>query len=114
MTHLDQAEKQKISSKVWQDRGGGRGYGFVTRKVTKYLCRHRVKTIPQLSDVSTERGSVITTTNKSPNLSEPGRKDANNLTGFMGASSGDFESETYVDLGGLSQREEKMWSATGD
>ena len=84
MTHLDQAEKQKISSKVWQDRGGGRGYGFVTRKVTKYLCRHRVKTIPQLSDVSTERGSVITTTNKSPNLSEPGCKDENILTGFMG------------------------------
>ena len=114
LTHLDQAEKQKISSKVWQDRGGGRGYGFVTRKVTKYLCRHRVKTIPQLSDVSTERGSVITTTNKSPNLSEPGRKDENILTGFMGTSSGDFESETCMDLDGLSQRKEKMWSATGD
>ena len=114
LTHLDQAEKQKISSKVWQDRGGGRGYGFVTRKVTKYLCRHRVKTIPQLSDVSTERGSVITTINKSPNLSEPGRKDENILTGFMGASSGDFESETCMYLDGLSQRKEKLWSATGD
>ena len=104
LTHSDQAERQKISSQVWKDRGGGRGYGYVTRK---YLCRHRVKTIPQFSNVSKERGSVIITIKESPNLSEPRRKDVENiLTGFVGASSGEFESETFTDQDGLSQRKE--------
>ena len=31
-------KKLSVSSKKWCDRGGGRGYGWRTQKVTKYIC----------------------------------------------------------------------------
>ena len=56
LTYLDQADKGSRTSKVWKHRGGGRGFGYVTRKVSKYVRRKRV--IPQCSEVPVERGSV--------------------------------------------------------
>ena len=60
----------KVSSKVWKDRGGGRGYGWVTRKVMKYRC------IVEPS-LSTERGfsprsesEICATRNKNKSESE--------------------------------------------
>ena len=37
--HQKMSFKYQVTSKVWRDRGGGRGYGFVSRKVTKRICR---------------------------------------------------------------------------
>ena len=42
MTNSDQAEKRIIPSNVWKDKGGGKGFGYVTRKVTKYVSRKRM------------------------------------------------------------------------
>ena len=42
MTHQSNTEKGIISSKSWKDRGGGRGFGWVTQKTTKYLCVSRL------------------------------------------------------------------------
>ena len=103
-THGDQAEQRVISSQVWKDRGGGRGYGYVTRKVKKYVCKKRVITIPHLSDASKRKGLVINNTKKSRNLSEPGH-DRNILTGFMGTCSAGFESENLLDQDGLPEEE---------
>ena len=38
VTHEIMAKKIQVTSKKWVDRGGGRGHGHVTRKVTKYAC----------------------------------------------------------------------------
>ena len=47
----------QITSKVWKDRGGGRGYGYVSKKVKKPVCR--AKNIPPtVSNISTEERSV--------------------------------------------------------
>ena len=35
--HQKMSSKYQVTSKVWRDRGGGRGYGFVSRKVTKRI-----------------------------------------------------------------------------
>ena len=40
--HDYQAKKVAISSKSWKDRGGGKGYGWVTKKVNKFICVKRV------------------------------------------------------------------------
>ena len=37
-THGVKAEKSMVSTKKWKDRGGGRGFGYVTVKSTKYYC----------------------------------------------------------------------------
>ena len=37
-THKVKAKKILVTSTKWKDRGGGRGYGNVTSKVTKYIC----------------------------------------------------------------------------
>ena len=99
LSHSDQAEKRIIPSKVWKDRGGGKGFGYVTRRVTKYVCSKKIKTIPKYSDVSEKRklGCNI------------------NLTGIEGASSnGQFESEINLDQDGLVDNKENTGSATGD
>ena len=36
--HQVPGEKITIPSKVWKDRGGGRGFGYVTKKSTRYIC----------------------------------------------------------------------------
>ena len=73
-THLNQAKKRVIPSKVWKDRGGGRGYGYVTKRVTSYACKKRVITItlPHVYDAPVKGGLLIINNIKSRNLSEPG------------------------------------------
>ena len=39
--HDYQAKKVAVSSKSWKDRGGGKGYGWVTKKVNKFICVKR-------------------------------------------------------------------------
>ena len=53
----------KVTSKVWQDRGKGRGYGYVVRKVTKYRCSVRNFT-PEVSDISPEICAGLNIANK--------------------------------------------------
>ena len=33
----------KISSQKWRDRGGGRGFGYVTIKSTKFICKPKIE-----------------------------------------------------------------------
>ena len=87
-THNKTARKTYIVAKKWKDRGGGKGFGYVSNKVVKYICQARVKTheITPISDSSIEilGGSV------SENIA--GRKSLN-IT-----HRGDlhlFESESY-------------------
>ena len=47
----------QITSKVWKDRGGGRGYGYVSKKVKKPVCRAK-HIPPTVSNISTEERSV--------------------------------------------------------
>ena len=35
LTHHCQAEKRVMTSKVWKDRGSGRGFSYITKRVTK-------------------------------------------------------------------------------
>ena len=35
--------KTSVTSKKWGDRGGGRGYGYITRKTSKYVCKPGLK-----------------------------------------------------------------------
>ena len=36
--HQVPGKKLPIPSKVWKDRGGCRGFGYVTKKSTRYIC----------------------------------------------------------------------------
>ena len=60
-THEQIAKKIAVTSKKWQDRGGGKGFGFVSRKQTKYICSARgMETRLQTNNSDTQmRGSVI-------------------------------------------------------
>ena len=44
-------KKVGVSSKKWCDRGGGRGYGWRTHKVTKYICsaKNKINNRPNIS-----------------------------------------------------------------
>ena len=55
--------KYQVTSKVWRDRGGGRGYGFVSRKVTKRICRAG-KDLPTESNNSTNTRDMSNMANK--------------------------------------------------
>ena len=68
-THGVQAKKSQISSQKWRDRGGGRGFGYVTVKSTKYLCKPGILA-KRIDHIEPE----------SRNLDKPGCED-NNLTG---------------------------------
>ena len=48
--------KRNITSKKWKDRGGGRGFGWVSQKTTKYLCEPGIvaKRKPSVSNISKE------------------------------------------------------------
>ena len=50
-THQVQGEKFQIPVTKWKDRGGGRGFGNVTRKITKYRCKFKNSTLvdPKIS-----------------------------------------------------------------
>ena len=70
-THGERAEKTLITSKKWRDRGGGRGFGYVTVKSTKYYCKPGVIAKKSI-DIDQE----------SRNLDMPGSV-SNNLTGLV-------------------------------
>ena len=42
----------EVTEQKWKDRGGGKGFGFVRKKVKKYRCR-RLNTGPDASSIST-------------------------------------------------------------
>ena len=50
--HDIKMKKLSVSSKKWCDRGGGRGYGWKTQKVTKYICtaKNIINKGPDISD----------------------------------------------------------------
>ena len=70
-THREQTEKTLISTKKWRDRGGGRGFGYVTVKSTKYYCKSGVIAKKSI-DIDQE----------SRNLDMPASV-SNNLTGLV-------------------------------
>ena len=70
-THGVKAEKTRVSTTKWKDRGGGRGFGYVTTKSTKFYCK---------SGIIAKKG--LTITEESRNLDMPD-SDYNNLTGFV-------------------------------
>ena len=112
LTHQCQAEKRVITSKVWKDRGAGRGFGYITKRVTKYACKKRViSKLPQVSDAPVRRGSVKNSNSESRNLSKPGQ-DMKNLTGIEGADNPGFESE--IILGQVGLNGDRKMGATGD
>ena len=55
--------KIKLTSKKWKDRGGGKGFGWVSTKVTKTLCKAKNNTLvgPQIStdSVATDGKSLV-------------------------------------------------------
>ena len=61
--HQKMSFKYQVTSKVWRDRGGGRGYGFVSRKVTKRICRAG-KDLPTESNNSTNTRDMSNMANK--------------------------------------------------
>ena len=93
--HDYQARKVTISSKKWKDRGGGRGYGWVTQKVNKFIC---VKKVTATSDrnstlVTGERFSDYSH-QKSRNLDKL-EQERNTSGGIIGATcSGIRESDS--------------------
>ena len=50
--HGTTSKKISVQSQKWKDRGGGKGFGFVTKHVTRYICTAR-KSLPIVSDIST-------------------------------------------------------------
>ena len=55
--HRIMSTKINVTRKVWKDRGAGRGYGYVSKKVSKRICRAR-NTRPVVSQISTMSDSV--------------------------------------------------------
>ena len=37
--HNCNAKKINVTAKIWKDRGGGRGFGYVTTNRVKYICQ---------------------------------------------------------------------------
>ena len=50
--HGTTSTKISVPIQKWKDRGGGKGYGFVTKRVTRYICTAR-KSLPIVFDIST-------------------------------------------------------------
>ena len=51
--HGSEMIKLNVSKQVWCDRGKGRGYGWRTKKVPKYICRDK-KNVPEVPNISTK------------------------------------------------------------
>ena len=75
--HERQIEKISVTSKKWKDRGGGRGFGYVTRKTTKFICKLRSE--PNKSNLISE---------ESRNLANPEQTNGD-LTGVSGTNHSD-------------------------
>ena len=56
VTHDVMTSKIKVTSKLWKDRGGGKGYGWTQKKVTKAVCRAKNDTLVG-SEIYTSRES---------------------------------------------------------
>ena len=52
INHGTTSTKIVVPSKKWKDRGGGKGYGYVTTRVTKNICTAR-KSLPADTNIST-------------------------------------------------------------
>ena len=57
--HGIKGEKYVQTTRNWRDRGGGRGYAFVTSKRVKYRCR-MMSGIPRSSSLLSEVGVAET------------------------------------------------------
>ena len=75
--HNKQVEKRSITFKKWRDRGGGRGFGYVTRKTTKFICKLRSE--PNMSNLISEESRI---------LANP-EQTSSDLTGVSGANHSD-------------------------
>ena len=42
-SHQREAQKTFVTSKKWGDRGGGRGFGYISRRSVKYICKPRIE-----------------------------------------------------------------------
>ena len=52
INHGTTSTKIVVPSKKWKDRGVGKGFGYVTTRVTKYICTAR-KSLPADTNIST-------------------------------------------------------------
>ena len=64
--HQVPGKKLSIPSKVWKDRGGGRGFGYVSKKSTRYICMVE-KNLRRESNISTRDVSDINNAGLSEN-----------------------------------------------
>ena len=95
MTHQSKTGKRSISAKSWKDRDGGRAFGWVTQKTTKYLCVSRL-----------EKNSVTKYSEESQNLDNRAGCAMNNLTRVDGCTDSSdvgiiIESESFCGLADL-------------
>ena len=60
LLHKVKGEKYVQSTKNWKDRGGGRGYAFVTSKRVRYRCMVARKLLPRSSSLASEVGGSET------------------------------------------------------
>ena len=100
-THQTKTLKRSITSKKWKDRGGGRGFGWVTQKTSKFLCE---------PGIVTKRTPCITkTSDKSRNLDRlPGcaddnltRADGHTETSDVGISSESISRQAVIQTSSL-------------
>ena len=42
-THGQKLDSTKVTKRIWKDRGKGKGFGYVSTKITKYFCNPRTR-----------------------------------------------------------------------
>ena len=42
-THGQKLDSMKVTKRIWKDRGKGKGFGYVSTKITKYFCNPRTR-----------------------------------------------------------------------
>ena len=76
ISHNQLLEKMKVTKKVWKDRGKGRGFGYVSSKVTKLFCNPKTRgsvsptTTNVLSDSNGQEEGLVTFGNTLMRFSE--------------------------------------------
>ena len=55
--HQEMSTKFQVTSQVWKDPGDGRGYGYVSKKLTNRVCKAR-KDLPKVFKNSTNDRSM--------------------------------------------------------
>ena len=99
--HRCQGKRVTVSSKKWKDRGGGRGYGYVTQRVTRFICVKRVTAVSEIKSTFEEgRGSVNNTITKSRNLDQLEQIEINNFSGDTEGATTSWVSESLSGLPG--------------